>query len=179
MVLPFYSESSSLTTLYQSAVDAFPATKKRQYATNTVKIVRLEWTPYLGMKTLYLKALAQNFTGEGKEYQPMMLFKNVHYYQENTHNADLLNIKVHDKIYHLKPLSKEKQQVLLRCQCGDFFWRFHHYDHLDKSLYGRNRKKYEAISNRRGPANPQELPGMCKHLMSMMYMLQDSKIIKD
>jgi hypothetical protein len=51
---------STLYDLHQSAVDAFPHTTKRQHATDTIRIVQLNWTPFLGLKTLYLKGLAQN-----------------------------------------------------------------------------------------------------------------------
>ena len=64
---------SSLSDLYQSAVDAYPKTTLRQHATQPVVITQLHWTPYVGMKTLFVKGIAQN---EGKEYSPIILFKN-------------------------------------------------------------------------------------------------------
>jgi hypothetical protein len=161
-------QESSLEDLYTSSVDAFPKTTKRQYATNTIKIAKLDWTPYTGLKTLFVRALAQN---EGREYNPVILFKNVQY------TEDGVALTIDDKIYKLKPLSFENNDVLLRCQCQDFQWRFNYFDHLDQSLYGKKRKKYEALYHP-DSANPQKMPGMCKHLMKMVKALQESKILR-
>jgi hypothetical protein len=151
---------SSLNDLYDSAVEAFPNTTKRQHVVDTIKISNLRTTPFLGVKTLFSKALAQN---EGREYNPIILFKKVKYYKENSNNL-------------LEKLSLD-DNVNIRCQCKDFLWRFHHFDHLDRSLYGSNRKKYQAKNNP-GSANPMELPGMCKHLMAFAKSLKESGLIK-
>jgi hypothetical protein len=163
---------SSLNNLYQSSVRAFPNTKARQYATNTIKITRLEWVPFLGMKTLFVKGLAQN---EGKEYRPIILFKKVIYHEnEGPHIATL---RANDGYtYFLERLSLDNTDVLVKCSCGDFKWRGIHFNKLDGSLYGRDRKKYEALYNP-GSANPQEMPILCKHLMKMMKALAESNVV--
>jgi hypothetical protein len=91
------------------------------------------------------------------------MFKNVQY-----HNGGDIEITASDngQNYRLNSLSANDTHVLVRCNCKDFFWRFNYYDHVDDSLYGRVRKPYIAIANL-GPVNPQEMPGMCKHLMAL------------
>ena len=161
---------SSLEDLYQSAVEAFPHTTMRQHATDTIIITNLRWTPYLGMRTLFIKALAQN---EGREYSPIILFKKVNY------NSD--EVKIIDsagKEYSFGKLSLENTDVVLRCNCADFFYRFNYYDHLDKSLYGRKRRKYES-KGVGPPANPLELPGICKHLMKTAHVLREAGIFQE
>ena len=161
---------SSLEDLYQSAVEAFPHTTMRQHATDTIVITNLRWTPYLGMRTLFIKALAQN---EGREYSPIILFKKVNY------NSD--EVKIIDsagKEYSFGKLSLENTDVVLRCNCADFFYRFNYYDHLDKSLYGRKRRKYES-KGVGPPANPLELPGICKHLMKTAHVLREAGIFQE
>lgn len=56
---------SSLRELYDSAVAAYTKTGFRQHATQPVVITNLRWMPYLGMRTLYVRGLAQS---EGNEY---------------------------------------------------------------------------------------------------------------
>ncbi len=155
---------TSLGELYDSAVEAFPRTTMRQYATHTIKITNLRWTPFLGTKVLFVKALAQN---EGKEYTPIILFKRVNYAgkQIRLSASDLQE-------YHLDRLSLEHTDVLVRCNCKDFYWRFNYYDHLDKALYGTKRKKYESKGG--PPANPKQLPGICKHLMKTVKVLGEA-----
>ncbi len=158
---------SSLEDLYQSAVDAFPHTTMRQHATDTIVITNLRWMPYLGMKTLFIKALAQN---EGREYSPIILFKKVNY------NSDEVKIIASDdKEYSFGKLSLENTDVVLRCNCKDFHWRGNYADFLDGSLWGRKRKKYES-KGLRPPVNPTNAPMICKHLMKTAHVLREAGI---
>ena len=72
-------KETNTNDLYDSTVRAFPKTTKRQHATDPVEISAVNFTPYLGMKTLYIRSLAQN---EGKEYNLSILFRNI-IYNEN------------------------------------------------------------------------------------------------
>lgn len=165
---------STLKELYKNAIDAFPSTTKRQNAIDTIKVVKLDWTPFLGVRTLFLKGLVQN---EGKEYNPIMLVKDVKY--KNEPGTQTIKIAASNgKEYYLNKISFEDNDVLVRCECGDFHWRFKHYNSLDKSLFGRDRKKYEAIY-KPNSANPSESAGMCKHLMKLMKILKESGLIVD
>ena len=164
-------EESTLTDLYKNAVNAFPNTTKRQYATNPIKITNLRWTPFVGLRTLFVRGLAQN---ENREYNPIIFFKNVKYLDKSG-----VSLMASDgKEYFLEQLSAKSNDVLVRCNCQDFYWRFNYHDYLDKSLHGNKRKKYEAKHNP-GSANPLEMPGMCKHLMKMMKTLGESGILAE
>lgn len=156
---------SSVNDLYHSAVDAFPNTTKRQHVVDFVKIVDLSWTPFVGMRTLFIRGTAVN---EGCTYKTMALFKNVIY-------GSGIPIKASDGRYFIEQLSSENNDVLVRCSCLDFAYRFNYYNFLDHSLWGRKRKKYEGQDLWK--ANPQEKEGICKHLMKMMLALKDSGII--
>jgi hypothetical protein len=160
---------SSLKDLYRSSVFAFPTTLKRQHATDPVVITELRWTPFVGMKTLFTKGLAQS--GEsGKEYSPIILFKRVNY------NEDSVKITASDGMdYSFAPLSMENTDVALRCGCNDFYWRFNYYNSLEKSLQGQKRAKYESKSSRPS-VNPEKMPGMCKHIIKMMKVLGEAGI---
>jgi hypothetical protein len=164
---------STLPELYHNSVIGFPETTKRQHATSTIKITHLNWVPYLGMKTLFVKGLAQN---EGREHNPIIIFKGVQYREQTGKNIIPLIINSGQK-YLLDQLSFEKNEVLVRCDCKDHQWRFCHTNAVDRSLYGRDRKKYEA-KYRPGSANPKKLPGLCKHLMVLGKVLKESGIIQ-
>lgn len=167
-----YSESN-LKDLYASTVQSFPRTTLRQHAIDPIKITELKWTPFVGVNTLFLKGLAQS---NGKEYNPIMLFKGVSYHK-NKDDSNWLEITANDgQNYILEKLSYE-HEILLRCNCLDFFWRFNFTDKKDESLYGRVRKKYEAKFTP-GSSNPLELPGMCKHLIKLAYALNHSGVLE-
>jgi hypothetical protein len=153
-----YINESSLNTLYQSAVDAFPNTRKRQFAVGEIEIENVRAVPYLGMRTLFVQSGARN---QDRHYSPVILFRDVNYNE----NGEII-IEYQGDEYRFDRLSLNNNDVLIRCNCPDFYWRFTHYNHLDHSLYGRDRAFYQ---NQGGPpANPQEMPGMCKHLLALI-----------
>jgi hypothetical protein len=166
---------SNLHDLYANTVQAFPNTTKRQHITSTVDIKEIHWTPFLGVKTLFIKGLAQS-EGKTVAYNPMVLFKGVNYHQtKDKHNW--VEIVASDGLHYVFE-RLGNNETLVRCNCPDFKWRFNYTDHIDFSLYGRVRKKYEAKVNP-GSANPLELPGMCKHIMKLVQSLNNAGILED
>lgn len=168
-----FFQESSIDDLYKSTVDAFPNTTKRQFATDPIVITKLQWVPYKGVKTLFVKGLAQN-RHEGTEYNCLFLFKNVDY------DSKEIKITASDfKEYNLNKLSFKETEVLVRCNCKDFYWRFNFTDYLERSLWGRLRSPYTADSSNtnRPPANPKQLPGMCKHLIKLSKTLQEAGLL--
>lgn len=160
---------SSCINLYDSAVAAFPNTQMRQYATHPIVVKHLRWTPFVGMKTLFIKALAQN---EGREYEPILLLKQINY------DGDEITITASDgQVYSFTKPSLEHADALVRCNCKDFRYRFSWYNHLDHSLYGAKPKKY--VSKGVGPpANPLQMEGMCKHLIKTIHVLVEAGLFR-
>lgn len=158
---------SNINDLYKSTVAAFPKTGLRQHATHSIKIEHVTFIPFVGMKTLLVKASAFN---EAREYNTLILFKNVIY--SETGKIIIPNGKTDAKLEQIAI----DNDVLVRCNCKDFFWRFHYTDKIEQSLYGRSRKKYES-KGIGPPANPLQLEGMCKHLLKTIEVLGNSGLI--
>lgn len=168
-----YFQETNLQNLFHSAVKAFPKTTRRQHAIDEIRIAHINWTPFLGVKTLFVKGLAQNMENH-HEYNPMILFKNVSYQQKKENHVQ---IQANDgKKYIFEKL--KDNDVLVRCNCEDFKWRFNFTDYEDESLYGKVRKKYEAKYSP-GSSNPLEMPGMCKHVMKLMKALTSAGVLED
>lgn len=160
-------QESTLNQLYDRTVLAYPKTTKRQHSTQPIKISGVTLVPYVGMKTLYIKSLAQN---EQKEYNSQILFKGVNYQDKGK------LIKASDGFdYFIKDLSTENTEVLVRCSCGDFFWRGNYANFLNKSLYSAKRKPY--IGQGLWEVNPNNDPILCKHLIKLAETLRNSKIL--
>lgn len=172
----FSLQESNLQDLYTSTVQSFPRTTKRQYATDLIRIIELNWTPFVGVHTLFIKGLAHS-EESGKTYSPMVLFKGVNYHGTKD-NQNWIEIVANDGRYYVIERLNKDNNVLVRCDCADFRWRFNYTDHIDTSLYGRVRKKYEAEMNP-GSANPLEMPGMCKHLIKLANSLDHAGILED
>ena len=159
---------TTLNDLLINIEKGFPNTQYRQDSTDSIKIKRIEWIPFVGLKTLYVKGLAQN---ENREYNPTILFKNIIY-----SSGEGINLRASDgKEYKLKKINANENNVLVRCNCKDFFYRFHHYNYEDKSLYGRDRVKY--IGSTGLPANPMEVSGMCKHIIKLTKTIQEAQLL--
>jgi hypothetical protein len=164
---------TSLNDLAKSTVNAFPKTTKRQHATDIIKIKEIFWNPYTGFKTLFVRGIAQN-TENFKEYSPMVLFKNVKYHKSKSNSV--IELQANDGGVYLLERINPDEDIQVRCDCKDFNWRFNYTNHLDGSLYGRKRKKYEALYYP-DTANPLQMPGMCKHLIKLLKVINASGLI--
>lgn len=164
---------ASLAELYNNTLAAFPKTQKRQHSVDEVRIENLQWVPFRGMRTLFVKGLARR---EGSKNECIMLFKGVKYHGRK--DPGLVEIRASNgETVLLEPLSHESTDVLVRCTCKDFHWRMTHFNKMDGSLFGRDRKKYEALV-RPGTSNPEELAGVCKHLMKMSRVLSKASLLR-
>ncbi len=155
---------SSFQQLFKSTVAAFPRTTKRQHSTQPVEIETIRWTPYVGLKTLLVRGEARN---EDRHYNTIVLFRNVGY------DGKGVRLHVEGIDYQFSPINLDLNDISIRCNCPDFNWRFNYFDSLDKSLYGRVRSPYIPKTDK-GPANPLEMPGMCKHLIKTVEVLKDA-----
>lgn len=162
---------TSVKGLYDAAVAAFPETGRRQHSTQTVRVEHLDWVPFRGVRTLFVKALVKN---EGRKNDSIILFKGVKYRDSEGRGSVPIRASDGSEVY-LEPLSMENNEVMVRCTCQDFRWRFAHWDRVDGSLFGREPRRYEAMF-RPGSSNPSESPGMCKHLMKMAKILRESGV---
>lgn len=156
--------------LYKGSLRAFPRTTKRQNSTDTVRVEHLEWVPFEGVKTLFVKATVNN---EGRKNESIMLFKDVKYREREKGSVTLMSSS--GKKVFLEQLSAKNNDVLVRCTCEDFRWRFNYYNSLDKSLFGRKRSKYDGRGLRK--ANPMEEAGLCKHLMKLAKILGEGNLL--
>lgn len=161
---------TSFAGLHQSAVNAFPNTQRRQHVTGTVQINDVRATPYLGVRTLLVRCEADNRAGGGGVYRPVIMFRNVVYHQGPGPGIVEIVAADNGQTVYATPPTRTGNDVLLRCNCNDEFWRFRHYNWEDGSLQGPNRNPYVA-TGAGDPANPTQSPGMCKHLMRMYETL--------
>lgn len=162
---------SSFHDLYIGAVEAFPKTSRRQYSTHTVRVERVEWVPFRGLGTLFVKGLCLN---EGRKNECVVVFKGVSY-RDKEGGGSVSVASSAGAAVHVMPLSLEESEVLVRCSCADFRWRFAHWNREDQSLFGRPPRKYEALM-RPGSSNPEGRAGACKHLMKMAKILGESGV---
>lgn len=173
-ILQQLAEASSVPDLEQNIVRGFPNTRKRQHATGEVTISNVQFIPYIGMKMLHVKSVSSS--SSGGQYTQALQFLRVAFENEDTEtNA---TFKASDNTdYHVQPLSLTGHYVKVRCNCLDFHYRFANYNLQDKSLIGKPPPLYQRKTNR-PPVNPDQVPGMCKHLLKLVETLQGQGLIK-
>lgn len=164
-------DETTFTQLYNATVATFPNTKYRHNVVDEIKVKNLKFVPYQGLNTLFIKSLAENIE-KNTEYKTMALIKNINF------NAKSKPVKILDEYGNSYLFEKPKinnNDVLVRCDCQDFKWRFNYYNSLDNSLYGKRRSKYK--SKGLSEANPAKSPGVCKHIMKLFEQLLKKKVI--
>lgn len=165
-------DETTFTQLYNATIKAFPKTKYRQNDIYSIKVRNVKFVPYQGLNTLFISSLTENIE-KNTEYKTIALIKNINYHKLNN------PIKIFDEYGKTILLEKpqiKKNDVLIRCNCKDFMWRFNFYNSKDNSLYGRTRKKYESKSSL--SVNPSKSIGVCKHLMKLFEHLLSKRVIE-
>ena len=166
-------EQSSYNNLEQNVLKFIPVSAKRQHAVDPIRIVSLTTLPYIGTKNLDIAAVASS---EGTNYNPRLVFNNVVFEEEDLPTNVTVKAKDGEE-YHMQPINLADNTLRVRCDCLDFYWRFAAFNAKDKSLIGSAPTAYQRKSNR-GPANPQEVPGVCKHIIATVKALKHSGMVK-
>ena len=170
-------ERSNYNQLYQSAVRAFPRTRKRQHATGPIQIVRMDFTPYVGTRNLLVRGQARSGTYNNVYYKPMLFFNEVQYEEEeNQQNVSLKATTGED--YNIQPINLRDNIVRVRCDCLDFYFRFSPWNFSNDDIYGPKPKPYVRKTNHYPPANPSRSPGICKHVMKLAQACEESGLVR-
>jgi len=168
-------DERSYTGLQQSTLRFQPPTKKRQYATDPIRITKIELIPAVPSKILKVEGTAQS--GQ-KTYDPIMQFSDVEYQDEDT-NENVTFVASDGEQYHIVPISLMRNNVKVKGNCLDFFYRFATYNFVDGSLYGQKPPPYRRKTTTRPPANLLKIPGLCKHLIKLGQALKQSGLVVD
>lgn len=168
------NEESTYDDLETNIVQSFPATRKRQHATNEVRIQRIDLIPYVGTQMLHARAISTGSTG--RQYQQAIQFLRVKF--DPSKNDTNVEFTASDgKTYYIQPINLTNHDVKVRCNCLDFYHRFAHYNHNDRSIVGRAPIPYRRKTTTRPEVNPDHVPGMCKHLIKVVETLQGRGLI--
>jgi hypothetical protein len=174
-ILKQLNEDSTEADLENNIERGFPDTKKRQHATGDATIQQVQFIPYVGTKFLHVKSNCSSTSG--KQYHQVIQFVRVAFENEDTDtNATFTGTDGRD--YHMEPVDLTVNNVKVRCDCLDFYWRFAAIDFSDNALVGRAPPPYVRKTDYRPPANPMQVPGLCKHLLKLVQHLQGVGLVK-
>lgn len=173
-LLQMLNEVSTYPKLNTNIERGFPNTTKRQHATQPVVVTNISYVPYLRNKSLQL---AGNARSNGRVYSPTIQFLNVEY-QNTDLDTNVTFTATNGQEYHCSQIVLANNNVKVRCNCLDFYYRFAFYNKTDGSLFGRSPRPYIRKTNTRPPANPDKVPGVCKHVIKLLQALEHAKLIR-
>jgi hypothetical protein len=136
----------------------------------------LEISPMVGIKSLNFRGTVKG--SSGKNYIATCQFHKVDY--DSNENEDIkepIDVKG-KKVFYAKP-SMSLNPVMVKCTCPDFRFRFEKPLYDDKGLIGMWNRYTKVPGSNRGPVNPENHLGLCKHLYSFVNkLIAQSYIIK-
>ena len=166
-------EEMTLADLEKNIVTGFPGTTKRQHATDPVHIVNMKMTPYKQTTDLFVDCVANS---SGKKYDTKMLFLDSTFDEDDT-NDNVTFTGSDGDVHHIKPIALAESNVKVRCTCLDFYYRFSVWNNSADALYGQPFPTYQRKTDTRPPVNPDQVPGVCKHIIKTVQALKDAGIV--
>lgn len=164
---------TSLNQLIQKTDSGFDS-DRRLNATDTTSVVDVTLLPQKG--TLMAKAKVRG--SQNKVYDTYIQFQGITYNPPST--QDRVTFVSNEQTYAIVPIDVGNNNVKVRCTCLDFRFRFAMINSADGSLYGPRPPIYRPVpGSEHGAANPAKVPGICKHIKTLMDELQTGGLFDD
>lgn len=122
----------------------------------------IEYTYVPFERRLYIYA---DIKGETRNYYTNIVFFNV----RSASRGKIVDTDVGDRVKIAKMNTRKRVQV--RCSCPDYRWTFAYPNGLKGSLHGKPFPPYTPTGMRE-PRNPEQIPGLCKHLLRLVATLK-------
>lgn len=137
-----------------------------------IRIQKLILTPFEQTGQLQVEGETNS---DGNIYRTVIAFQEVEY-QESNEASNVTFTGSDGDTYNITPIQLSRINVKVSCECLDFYWKFAKYNATDGSLQGNPPQPYQK-KTARAPGNPQQVPGVCKHLIKTVEELRQSGII--
>lgn len=144
----------------------------REKKASQVQLTHVEYVPAIQNGILTVKA---NTRSSNKTYDTTIQFSKVKFVQAETPYAVPLDL-AGEEIF-IMPLKARENDVQVHCTCMDFYWRFAMHNNHNDSLIGKPPQPYVKKTDRE-PLNPDEVPGVCKHLVKLVEHLTMERVLK-
>ena len=165
---------NSLAVLYNNTVQNFNT--DRQSGSGRVQIVDKIFVASPNQGIVMVKAKSRS---SAKQYDTRMSFEGIEFQgTEDDEGNNTTTFQTPDgQEYAIVPAEYNNSEVRVSCSCLDFYYRFAVYNSKDSSLLGNPPPPYVRKTDGGEPRNPNEVPGMCKHLMALSDDLKQARIV--
>ncbi len=168
-------EDATLQHLRNEIERGFPDTKKRQHATNEVTVTKLQYIPRIEADILQINSSTSSTSGN--VYKQLIQANGVNFQPDNSGNT--VSVKDSNGTSHsITPVKLNVNNVGVFCECEDYQKRFAEINVSNNCHIGPQPAKYVRKTTTRPPANPLNVPGMCKHLIAVTDRLKQLKILQ-
>lgn len=145
----------------------------RKQSSTKVQIARTIFIPSVDDETLEVRATTNS---KEQKYRTSMLFDEIEWVDEP--GAKVATIIGSDNTeYYLTRIPLNNVDVMVKCTCLDFYYRFAVWNHKDQSLIGKPPPPYIKTTDR-PPVNPKRVPGVCKHLIKLLDTLMSKRLFR-
>lgn len=165
-------DEATYAELERNTMKFVPPSEKRQWVVNPIQVTKLELTPARESQNLIIKS---EVNSNGNLYTPSMVFDGV-IFDDSDQDNNVSFIGSDKEEHHIEPIKLTQQNVKVACNCLDFYWRFSTQNHANNSLNGNPPPPYQKTTDR-PPVNPQNVPGVCKHLLKLVIQLKDAGLV--
>lgn len=151
----------------------------RQQDAQRVQVKNIEYIPMVEQGMLQVRA--NTYSESGNNYQSVIVIDNLDYINEETYNemdngGNAFEFSSSSgTTFYAQPSGDSNAKV--RCTCEDFRWRFASYNYSDNSLQGDPPDAY-AKKTDRPSVNPNNTPGVCKHLIKLKNELEREEFFR-
>jgi hypothetical protein len=169
------SEDATIPFLRQEIERGFPDTKKRQHATNEVRIQRLQYTPILQRDILKINSTTNS--NNGNTHTQVIEIRGVNFQPPNSGKTTSIT-DVSGEEQAITPAALNTSNVGVFCDCEDYQKRFANLNIRNNCHVGPPPQNYVRKTTTRPPVNPMNVPGMCKHVIAITDDLKRLRILK-
>lgn len=166
-------------SLVESSLGDLQRSTERSFGTDReddsvpVRILDMVISP--GQETLSINAKCVN-SDKGSRYDTNLVFHGVNISTDQKPGYQSF-VGSDGEQYYTDPVRLTRTQVQVSCTCLDFYWTFAQWNGNDNSLVGAVPEPYTKTTDR-GPRNPNQTPGICKHLYAVGKALQREGIVR-
>jgi hypothetical protein len=171
----------TINSLYNNTISF---SSKRKYPDDNSSKTLEGIIPFVGVNTALFQFSMRGKTQKGK-HRINLLFTNLKIYPaismpENP--KDFIKIEEKNIFYYIEKPSVRSSPVVYRCTCKDWYFTWSYSAWKKKAIFGAKAKPY--IRKTSPPPkgypykNPNEIVGICKHVIHIMVLMQKNNLLK-
>jgi hypothetical protein len=166
-------EELTISDLNANTIKFPKKSRCRDLKTYLVNVQGLKFTPFQESNELWVTSSTQS-SGHPNHYKTEIIFKDVSFIDDSEEGISFTGSD--NEVHNIKPLLARINDCEVTCTCSDYKYR------MQAANYSKDAGIFPAEvyvkKSTRPPINPQKIPFLCKHLLSMVNQLTQKRILR-